>query len=62
MTPTDSADAAVTPWERHFREPERAFAQASELASSSVDARVRAWSELTIAYHDLYFTANPLEA
>ena len=62
MTPTENVDAAAAPWERHFREPERAFAEASELASSAVDGRVRAWSELTIAYHHLYFTANPLEA
>ena len=62
MTTTDHDDAGVALWNRHFREPETAFAEASKLASSGLDPHVRAWCELTIAYHHLYFTPNPLDA
>jgi len=60
----DSRDAGIALWERHFREPEAAFADASALlaARESPDAHTRAWCELTIAYHHLFFTANPPEA
>jgi len=51
-------------WDLHFRDPEPAFAQAQALLAepANVDARTRAWCELTIAFHHLFFTAHPLEA
>ena len=51
-------------WDLHFRDPEPAFAQAQALLAdpASVDPRTRAWCELTIAFHHLFFTAHPLEA
>ena len=65
-------DAATQPpddrlsalWDLHFRDPEPAFAQAQALLAdpASVDPRTRAWCELTIAFHHLFFTAHPLEA
>jgi len=65
-------DAATQPpddrlsalWDLHFRDPEPAFAQARALLAdpASVDPRTRAWCELTIAFHHLFFTAHPLEA
>ena len=60
-TPDDRVTAL---WDLHFRDPEPAFAQAQALLAepANVDARTRAWCELTIAFHHLFFTAHPLEA
>ncbi|MGC1817214.1 MAG: GGDEF domain-containing protein [Casimicrobiaceae bacterium] len=57
-------DAAAALWAQHFREPERAYARARAFveASSRDDPRLRAWSELTIAFFHLFFTAKPLDA
>lgn len=58
-----AGNEAVTVWERHFREPEVSLARAQALAGDSLlDPRARAWCELTIAFHHLFFTARPLEA
>jgi diguanylate cyclase (GGDEF)-like protein len=62
MTITDHDDVGVALWNRHFREPERAFEEASQLHGADADPALRAWCELTIAYHHLYFTPNPLDA
>jgi len=62
---TPQPDDRVTAlWELHFRDPDPAFAQAQALLSepANVDARTRAWCELTIAFHHLFFTSQPLEA
>jgi diguanylate cyclase (GGDEF)-like protein len=54
---------AVAVWERHFREPEAAVARAESLAADAAPgSRARAWCELTIAFHHLFFTARPLDA
>jgi len=54
---------AVAVWERHFREPEASLARAEALVGdSALDTQPRAWCELTIAFHHLFFTARPLEA
>ena len=57
-------DRVTALWDLHFRDPEPAFAQAQALLAepANVDARTRAWCELTIAFHHLFFTAHPLEA
>lgn len=56
-------DEAAALWERHFRDPEAAFADAHRLLDAAVDSPgTRAWCKLTIAFHHLFFTANPLEA
>ena len=57
-------DGVAGLWDLHFRDPEPAFAKAQALLSApaSAEARTRAWCELTIAFHHLFFTANPLEA
>jgi diguanylate cyclase (GGDEF)-like protein len=59
-----SDDRVASLWDLHFRDPEPAYAQAQAVLArpASVDARTRAWCELTIAFHHLYFTANPPEA
>ena len=59
-----SDDRVTALWDLHFRDPEPAFAQAQALLAepANVDARTRAWCELTIAFHHLFFTAHPLEA
>jgi diguanylate cyclase (GGDEF)-like protein len=60
-----SPDDRVTAlWDLHFRDPEPAFAEAEAMLAepANLDARTRAWCELTIAFHHLFFTANPLEA
>jgi hypothetical protein len=62
---TPQPDDRVTAlWELHFRDPDPAFAQAQALLSepANVDARTCAWCELTIAFHHLFFTSQPLEA
>ncbi|HTL75609.1 MAG TPA: GGDEF domain-containing protein [Casimicrobiaceae bacterium] len=54
---------AVRVWERHFREPDAAFARAKALvADATQPPPARAWHALTIAFHWLFFTAQPLEA
>jgi len=59
-----SDDRAAALWDRHFRDPEGAFVEAQALLRDADDLApgVRAWCELTIAYHHLFFTANPREA
>jgi diguanylate cyclase (GGDEF)-like protein len=67
---TQAADSTVSGadvtelWDLHFRDPEAAFARAQALLGSAdpVPARARAWCELTIAFHHLFFTANPPQA
>jgi diguanylate cyclase (GGDEF)-like protein len=50
-------------WDRHFRDPEAAYAEARALVdAAALDPHVRAWCELTIAFHHLFFTANPRDA
>ena len=58
------AEVVVDLWERHFGDPEAAFAAANARIESGeiTDAGARAWCALTIAFHHLFFTANPLEA
>ena len=55
---------AVALWERHFRDPQAALARAEALLADAapLDARSRAWCELTIAFHHLFFTPQPLAA
>src|SRR5689334_14547440 len=54
---------AVRVWERHFREPDAAFARAKALVADATQSpATRAWHALTIAFHFLFFTAEPLEA
>ena len=59
-----SDDRVADLWDLHFRDPQPAFAQAQALlaAALGIDPRTRAWCELTIAFHHLFFTAQPLEA
>ena len=59
-----SDDRAAALWDRHFRDPEGAFAEAQALLRDVDDLApgLRAWCELTVAYHHLFFTANPREA
>jgi diguanylate cyclase (GGDEF)-like protein len=71
IMPTDDSSAGqaterdvIALWERHFRDPEATVARAEALLA---DARahapaVRAWCDITIAFHHLFFTAHPLEA
>ena len=58
------SDTAAQLWAQHFSEPERAYARALAFveAASAGDPRLRAWSALTLAYHDLFFTATPRDA
>jgi Cu+-exporting ATPase len=54
---------AVALWERHFRDPEAACAEAeARLADATLTPRARAWCALTRAFHHLFFTAHPLDA
>ena len=54
---------AIALWERHFRDPDASRASAAALiGNSELSERARAWCELTIAYHHLFFTARPLDA
>jgi two-component system, cell cycle response regulator len=59
-----AGDSVTQLWERHFRDPEPAFAQAHALLAAAPAAapNTRAWCELTIAFHHLFFTANPRDA
>jgi diguanylate cyclase (GGDEF)-like protein len=56
----DPADAI---WDAHFREPVAALARARAARDDpSADARTRAWAELTVGWHQLYFTSEAAEA
>lgn len=56
--PSDDAIHAV--WESHFREPAASVARArAALDDPATGERARAWAELTIGWHQLYFTADP---
>ncbi|MEO9136204.1 MAG: GGDEF domain-containing protein [Casimicrobiaceae bacterium] len=60
-----AAERDVAPlWERHFRDPEAAYARAKALLAQAepIGQPARAWCELTIAFHHLFFTPQPLEA
>jgi diguanylate cyclase (GGDEF)-like protein len=56
-------DPIVEVWESHFREPAVSVARARALIDDPAsDERTRAWAELTIGWHQLYFTADPAAA
>ena len=61
--PVNAGDPTVDIWEAHFRDPATAMARAEAvLADSGTDAHTIAWSELTLAFHHLFFTAKPVDA
>jgi diguanylate cyclase (GGDEF)-like protein len=65
--PDDAVPAADDPivslWDAHFREPAAAVARArAAIDHAGSDERTRAWAELTIGWHQLYFTADPAAA
>lgn len=51
-------------WVQHFHNPEAGFARAEALVAQEepIGQPARAWCELTIAFHHLFFSAHPLEA
>jgi diguanylate cyclase (GGDEF)-like protein len=51
-------------WDAHFGEPDAAHALAVRTLASDTpaDESTRAWAELTIAYHQLFFTPRPVDA
>ncbi|MEP7208436.1 MAG: tetratricopeptide repeat-containing diguanylate cyclase [Casimicrobiaceae bacterium] len=50
-------------WARHLRHPVAAIAEARTLLEDpALGARERAWSHLTLGYHQLFSTAQPREA
>ncbi|MGE5170233.1 MAG: diguanylate cyclase [Rudaea sp.] len=55
---------AIHLWQRHFRDPETACAKARALLAQAPPAAAgtRGWCALTLAFHHLFFTANPREA
>ena len=56
-------DPIVALWDAHFREPAAAVARArAALDDPGADERWRAWGELVLAWHQLYFTADPATA
>ncbi len=57
-------NAARRIWDTHFGDPAAAHALALQaLAPASLpDEPTRAWCELTVAYHHLFFTPHPVEA
>ena len=58
-----AGDPIVGIWEAHFREPAASVANArAVLDDAASDDRMRAWAELTIGWHQLYFTADPAAA
>lgn len=62
--PDGAADDAAALWELHFGDPEPAFLKTQSLLAQAdtLTPLARAWSELTVAYHHLFFTARPLDA
>jgi diguanylate cyclase (GGDEF)-like protein len=62
VTRTTSLDALGV-WDRHFREPDAMAARAEALVADAAQSpAARAWYALTIAFHHLFFTGQPLEA
>jgi len=57
-------DAEHRLWDMHFGDPAAAHANAQQVlaADPPPDETTRAWGELTIAYHQLFFTPHPVEA
>ena len=56
-------DPIVALWDAHFHEPAAAVARArAAVGDPTSGERLRAWAELTIAWHQLYFTADPASA
>ncbi len=60
-TPTTAARHL---WDAHFGDPDAAHARALQAlaADPPADESTRAWAQLTIAYHQLFFTPRPIEA
>ena len=49
-------DPIVALWDAHFREPVAAVARArAAIDDPASDERTRAWAELTVGWHQLYF-------
>ena len=62
-TASAGADPLVSMWEAHFRAPSQAVALAqAAIDDPSTDERTRAWAELTLGWHQLYFTGDPAAA
>jgi two-component system, cell cycle response regulator len=59
-----AGDGSVGLWERHFHDPDAALAEVhAALANpASLSEADRAWCELTVAFHHLFFTSTPREA
>ena len=59
-----ATDVIEAIWDAHFRDPAVAIkrAQAALASCPPADERTLAWAELTVAYHHLFFSANPAEA
>lgn len=56
-------DPIVALWDAHFRAPAAAVQRArAALDDPHADERSRAWAELTLGWHQLYFTADPVTA
>lgn len=56
-------DPVVALWDAHFHEPTAAVARArAAIDDPGVDERTRAWAELTVGWHQLYFTSDPAAA
>jgi len=61
--PAAADDPIVALWDAHFREPVPAVARArAAIDDPTSDERTRAWAELTIGWHQLYFTSDPASA
>lgn len=61
--PTAPQDPAAALWDAHFREPVAAVARArAALDDPASDERTLAWAELTVGWHQLYFTSDPAGA
>jgi hypothetical protein len=57
------ADPIASLWDAHFREPAAAVQRArAALDDPRTDERTRAWADLTLGWHQLYFTADPATA
>ena len=56
-------DPAIELWGQHFRNPQSGVERARViLADAQSDARMRGWSELTLAFNHLFFSSQPVEA